>query len=197
MPMPNYALENGRADKQRAFGLLQWWRAAQRQLGRHVAHDDHRISRVEALIGLLYTAVLIAGWLGSAMGIGLVLRTWQFPAWFAVSLSVAVGLCIGMACQTIVVSTITSFGDKGWRNSSAYRDNIRSVARVSVVACALVASAIPLQMVVGSLRLGTPFDMIIVGGGAIVTTIAATRWFRSQRASAQPRAPSDPPQAGR
>jgi hypothetical protein len=31
MPMPNYAIENVRADKQRAFGLLQWRRAAQRQ----------------------------------------------------------------------------------------------------------------------------------------------------------------------
>jgi hypothetical protein len=27
---PNYALENGRADKQRTYGLLQWQRAAQR-----------------------------------------------------------------------------------------------------------------------------------------------------------------------
>jgi len=152
---------------------------------------------VEAQNGLFYTAVLIAGWVGSAMGIGLVLRTWQFPAWFAFSLSVPVGLCIGMVCQTIVVSMITSSGDKGWKNSRARRDNIRSVARVSVVACALFASALPLQIVVGSLRLGTPFEMIIVSCGAIGATLAAARLFRPRRESAQPGAPSDPPQAGR
>jgi hypothetical protein len=152
---------------------------------------------MEALIGLFYTAVLIAGWVGSAMGTGLVLRAWQFPAWFIFALSVSVGLCIGMVCQAIVVSMITSFGDKRWRNSRAHRDNIRSVARVSVVACALGTSAILLQVVVGSLRVGTPFEIIIVGGGAIAATIAAARLFRPQRESAQLDAPSDPPEAGR